>query len=508
MEHVSAGTAHMLIGIDIGQGAIKATALDHAGIVLGTASEELRTYYPAPGRAEQNPRDWIDAAGRACRSLLEQVSAATEIEGVGLSAATHHAVLLDGHDRPLRPCIMLTDGRAAEHGRRLMAEHGATILARARNAATAGWVLPQLRWIAELEPDIWTQVARITFAKDYLRLALTGQWSTDAIDAEGSLLYNPFEGRWDPVLCDLVPLPPAWLPPAVSPTAVTGKITREGERLTGIPAGTPVVGGCSDTAAEAYAAGACAEGQVVVKMATAGNVNLVTANPRPRPEWFTYSHPIPGLSYHAIGTNSAASSQRWFRDVVTGGADDLSYATLDEEAARVPPGCEGVLFHPYLLGERAPYWDPDLRASFIGLRAEHGRGHMARAVLEGVALSLADCLTVFQTHGIAVVSARIVGGGARSVLWRQIMADVLGIPLQYPSLSDASAGAALLAGVGVGIYASAEEAPARTVQIVAEAIPDVGLHQSYVELLAIYQGTQRQLAPISRALGRVRFPLA
>jgi xylulokinase len=309
--------------------------------------------------------------------------------------------------------------------------------------------------------------------------------------------------RWDPVLCALANVPLAWLPPAQEPTAITGLLSEQGARVLGLPAGTPVVAGCSDTAAEAVAAGACVPGQVVLKLATAGNVNVITGAPRPGPSWFTYTHPAPGLSYHTLGTNAAASSLRWLRDAPSMG--NVSYATLDAEAAVVPAGAEGLLFHPYLLGERAPYWDPALRASFVGLRASHGRGHLARAVLEGVALSLADCLAVLRRNGIRAETARIVGGGARSALWRQIVSDVLGLPLVYPLLSDASAGAALLAGVGVGIYASVQEAVARTLRMEAEHTPDARRHAGYRELLAVYQQVQQLLAPVGPALERIRF---
>lgn len=498
----------MLIGIDIGQSALKVTALLADGRVLGFAAEELATAHPAPGWVEQRPDDWIAAAGRACQALLallRREGTAEPVAAVGLSAATHHAVLLDEADRPLRPCILLSDGRAAAQARRLQDAHGPLILERARNVASSCWCLPQLVWVREQEPATWARVRRVLFAKDYLRLALTGEWATDRIDAEGSLLFDPTRGEWDADLCALAALPVSSLPPALSPTAISGRIDRRGADLTGLPAGTPVIAGCSDTAAEAFAAGACAPGQAVVKLATAGNVNLITDRPQPRPEWFTYSHPLPGLSYHALGTNSAATSLRWLRDVLRGEGEPITYAKLDA-AATVPPGAGGVLFRPYLLGERAPHWDPDLRASFLGLRMEHGHGHLARAVLEGVALSLADCLGFIRSTSQVVDTARIIGGGARSPLWRQIVADVLGIVLAYPAHSDASSGAAMLAGIGAGTYASHHEAMLRAVRVDAEVQPDPALHAFYAELLAIFRDAQQRLAPIDHALTSLRPP--
>ncbi len=498
----------MLIGIDFGQGAVKVTALGHEGKVLGQTSEEYPTYHPEPGWSEQNPQDWIDATSRACRDLLARLVPQGEsisVAGVGLTSATHHAVLLGANDQPLRPCIMLTDSRSFDQARRLDQEHGALILERTRNQVAPTWTLPQLMWIAEEEPDVWAQTVRLTFAKDYVRLAVTGEWATDWIDAEGSLFFNSAERQWDSSICQLISMPVGWLPPAYAPTELTGSVTQEGEKLTGIPAGTPVVAGCSDTAAEDFASGACSDGQAVIKLATAGNVNIMTSNPQPSPHWFTYSHPIPELSYHSQATNSAASSKRWFRDVLDNGSEEVDYADMDSEASEIPPGSGGLLFHPYLLGERSPYWDPNLRASFVGLSAAHGRGHMIRAILEGVALSLADCLEVFKEHGFSVPEARIIGGGAKSAVWRKIVCDALSIPLQYPSLSDASAGAALLAGVGVGVFSSPSEAVEMTDQILAEDTPNGEHHRAYTELLAVYRDTQQRLAPIGPELAKVRF---
>lgn len=496
------------MGIDIGQGAVKVTALDHDGQILGLSSEEYPTYYPKPGWSEQNPQDWIDATGRACRGLFAQLKSTgkkVSVEGVGLTSATHNAVLLDQSDCAVRRCIMLTDGRSASQAHQLDEEHGSLILKRTRNQVSPTWTLPQLMWVAENEPGVWMQIAKIAFAKDYVRMAMTGQWATDWIDAEGSLFFNTSRKQWDPDICELISMPVEWLPPLLAPTDLSGYVTREGEKLTGILAGTPVVTGCSDTAAEGFAAGACTDGQAVIKLATAGNVNLMTSTPRPSPEWFTYSHPIPSLSYHSLATNSAASSKRWFREILSDDYRDIKYADMDKEASEIPAGSGGLLFHPYLLGERSPYWNPDLRASFVGLSAAHKRGHMIRAILEGVAFSLADCLEVFKTYGFAISEARIIGGGAQSSLWRNIVSNVLGIHLQHPSLSDASAGAALLAGVGVDTYSSPEEAVDQTVQIVTEETPDIRCHKGYVNLLEVYRDVQRRLAPVGPELSKVRF---
>lgn len=481
----------LLLGIDLGQSAVKATAVTADGEVLASASRPCPVSHPRPGWVEQDPDAWVDAAAAACQALWADVEPG-RVTAVGLSSATHHGVLLDADLRPVRPSIMLTDGRSAAVAATLDTSHADHILASTRNGVSATWTLAHLAWLAEHEPSALERTRTVVFAKDYVRLRLTGEIATDWIEAEGSLLWDVARRRWDDTLVALAGLRPDQLPPVFDPVAPTGVVGADGARLSGIPAGTPVIAGCSDTAAEAYAAGANAPGIAVVKIATAGNVNVVTDRPTPGPGLLTYTHPVAGLSYHAVATNSAVSSFDWWRQLVE--LSDPEAATA--EAAGAPPGA--VVFHPYLLGERAPCWDADLRATFLGISATTDRGALTRAVLEGVALSLTDCLEVLTDAGHELARAQIIGGGARSALWRQITADALGIPLTYPALPDASAGVALLAGAGAG-------EPMAAPPPVAHHEPDAARHKGYRELLDVYRDARTALAPIQARLKGISF---
>lgn len=496
----------VLIGIDIGQSACKVSAIDADGRLLATASHPYPTVQVAAGQAEQDPDLWISAAACGCREVIADTC--SSVEAVCVTAATHNAVLLDGASRPVRPCITLRDTRPWHEAQLVEKRSGQAVLAHARNGVSAGWTLPQLRWIRNQDPAAWARTRRLALAKDYVRSALTGDSVTDWIDAEGTLLLDPATHRWDERLCALVPLDTAWLPEPVAPTQVVGSVTTAAARATGIQAGTPVVAGCSDTAAELLAAGAVRPSDGVLKIATAGNVNVVVDRPRPSTRYFTYSHPITGLTYHSYGTSSAAASRAWLHATAGAPAED-PYDRMDALAAVIPPGADGLVFHPYLHGERAPVFDATLRASFVGLSGRHTRAHLERAVLEGVALSLAECAESAAADGLRVTDFRLIGGGARSRLWRQVMADVLNRPLIVPRLGDASTGAALLAGVGCGIFSSARQAVDCCVDTTSVVQPDPASAGFYAELLHVYREVRsvttivgRRLQQLSAADGR------
>lgn len=490
-----------LLGIDLGGSGCKVSVLDCDGHLLSETRAPYPTVRLQPGWAEQDADDWVAAAAVACREALARAGSSRAL-AVSVSSATHNAVLLDASGRPVRPAILLSDLRAAPQAERLDREDGELVFRLTRNRVTAGWTLPQLRWVVENEPDAWMAVRRVVFAKDHLRAQLTGDAVTDWIDAEGSLLLDAEARRWSPELCSLVPLEETMLPRVVSPLEIAGEVTEPAAAAFGIPAGTPVVVGCSDTAAEAVACGANQPGMGVVKIATAGNVNVVTQTSRPSPKYFTYSHPVDGLSYHSYGTSAAAASRDWLDGLLGLSTSD---PRVEEELKRVSPGSEGLLFHPYLYGERAPVFDPTLRASFIGLAAHHGRSHLVRAVIEGVALSLAECVSEARVAGLAPDELRLVGGGARSDVWAQVVADALGADLTRPVLADASAGAALLGGLGAGILELSD-----VLRIAARPqgriTPDPAVHELYLRLLDVYRDARERIAPVTRALASASAP--
>jgi xylulokinase len=492
----------LLMGIDFGTGSCKVTVIDAGGRLVDEDVGEYPTSHPKPGWSEQNPDDWW----RTLREILHRMKSggrwkAGDVAAIALDSSTHNAVLLDAHLAVLRPVIMWTDQRSVEEARKLDREHGELIFRTAWQKPTPTWTLPQLAWLQNHEPEVLPRTAHLYFVKDHIRRLLTGEIATDHIDAQGTLMVSMAEGAWSEELCALARIPMGILPALRKPTDRAGQVTAQAARDTGLAEGTPVYMGCSDSAVEDYAAGAVADGQAVIKIATAGNVNVMTAQPRPNERTLTYSHVIPGLWYTVTATNAAGVSKRWFRDLACeglGGGTE-AYAAMDEAAERSPLGADGLLFHPYLSGERAPYWDSDLRASFTGLTMRHGRGDLVRAVMEGVAFSLRDCFRVIEGMGLPVHEIRFIGGGARSSLWRTIVADVFGKRLKVPAVCDASFGSALLAGVGAGVYPDALSAIQATAGQVSEVLPDAGRHAEYGRLFARYLAVHDALAPLYAA---------
>lgn len=496
-----------LLGIDIGSGACKITLIDLQGQPVYIAAHEYPTYYPQAGWAEQNPDDWYQAVCAALRQMKERGFAVSRIAAIGLSAATHTAVLMDEDFRVLRPAILWTDQRSTPQAERLERECGNEIFEATYNRVGPVWSLPQLLWVKEHEPEVWNRVANILFAKDYVRWRLTGTYVTDSIEAVGSMLFDARRGCWSRQLCAPVGLAVESLPQVVEPAEIVGQVTEPAARTTGLQQGTPVIAGATDTALEVFGAGAVEPGQSTIKLATAGRVCVIADRACPHPYLFNYPHVVPGKWYPGTGTKSCASSFRWLRDAfyrheqavaLDSGAN--VYEMIDEEAARVPVGAEGLLFHPYLLGELSPYGDPYLKGSFFGITMRHTRGHFARAVLEGVGLSLLDSMSVLEEMGMVPQDLRIIGGGAKSPLWRRIISDILGQPLSQPLTADSSFGGALLAGVGIGVFEDAAAAAKRCVKMAGCTQPDMENHARYRALFEIYREAHDNLAGTYRKL--------
>jgi xylulokinase len=349
------------------------------------------------------------------------------------------------------------------------------------------------------------------FVKDYIRYLLTGSWETDYIDAQGTMFFDMAGLKWSSELCGLIDLPLKTLPPICNPTDITGQITEEAAKITGLKTGTPVVCGTSDSAVEAYGAGAIKPGQCILKLATAGNVNVMSANPVPHPRTLTYSHVVPGMWYSVAATNTAASSMRWFRDTFCGEERLQSretgvnaYQLMEEQVREVPIGCEGLFFHPYLLGERSPYWDANLRASFTGVSMSHDKRHFIRAVMEGVAFSLKDCFRLMDEIGLDVSEFILIGGGAKSDTWSQIICDLFGKKVSKPLVTDASYGSALLAGVGVGVFADVNDAVRKCVKTGKVFSPDLFNHNKYNELFGYYRTIHDDLENIYRDINQIK----
>lgn len=503
MSTTLAGSACVL-GIDIGAGSLKTTVVDEAGVDCGSASRAIATTSPRPGWSEQDPDDWWRAlCETAPRALAAAGRPASAVRAVAFSAGAHTPVLADDAGQILRAAILWNDQRSGAEARELNERHGPRILEVALNRPAPTWTMPQLMWLARNEPAVAASTRRLYVAKDWLRGRLTGDWHTDLTDAVGTMLWDVANGQWSAELCSLAGWDPGTLPPVVAPTDIVGTVTAQAARESGIPAGTQVVCGTSDTSVESFGAGSDAPGAGVVKLATAATVSIVAGAPTVHPTLINYPFAIPGLWYTISGTNSCASAHRWLRDrffMRTGENGGEAFAEMDRLAARVPAGSDGLLFHPYLQGERAPYWDPLLRADFVGITMRHERGHFVRALYEGIAFSLREVLDTFRVRGLEMNEARIVGGGSRSTLWRQIVADVLGVRIVLPSVTDASYGAALLAGVAAGFFRDEREAARSAQGRRAVHASDPVARERYDELFQLYRQTQAALAPINHRL--------
>ncbi len=479
----------MLLGIDFGSGGCKVTAIDTTGKLLGEASVEYVTHYERPGWSEQEPGDWYPAMCAALKKLSLDLSG---VKAVSFDGSTHNAVLLDASMKPLRRTIMWTDQRSVEECKFLKANYQDLIFNTAYQMPTPTWTLPQMLWLKNHEPDVLKKTRHMLFVKDYVRYLMTGVAVTDYIEAQGTLFYDMKNQRWSEELAKLAGVDPAVLPKLVKPTDRVGEVSARAAADTGIPAGTPVICGTSDSAVEDYGAGAVEPGDCIVKLATAGNVNVMTAEAHPYPTTLTYSHVIEGMWYTVSATNAAALCQRWFRDVL----GDTDYKQMDHLAEQSPVGANGVFFHPYLQGERSPYWDPKLRGSFTGLSISTGKGDLLRALLEGVAFSLLDCYGLIHEMNLPVKRIFLIGGGGRSKLWSEIVADVFNLPVQVPSPGDASFGAALLAGTGIGIFKNSREAVERCLHIDREVVPNPGRAEQYAALFGTYKEIHDALAPV------------
>ena len=473
-----------VLGVDFGGGASKATLLDERGRVAATAAAEYPTQYGSGGMAEQDPRDWYSAACQNIRSVLSRANVrGEEVACLCFDAATHTAVLMDEAFRVLRPAVYWTDTRCRAQAERLQRECGEDIFRRFKHRPDTIWTLPQLLWVKENEPGIWAKTKRILFAKDYVRHCFTGDFLTDRIEAQGSMLCDYDEGGWSAPYLSLLGITERELPRIVQPLEAAGGVLPQAAADCGLAAGTPVICGATDTAMEVFAAGAVKKGDMTVKLATAGRICLVTDKLVADGQLVSYSHVADGLYYPGTATKSCAASLRWFRDAFGG-----EYEEFDRAAEKVPAGSGGLLFHPYLNGELTPYGDPALRGGFTGVSAAHTKAHFARAVMEGVAFSLKDCLQYLKGKGYPVSdTAVIIGGGAKSALWRQIAADALNMKLVTAENSDSSFGSAMCAGTAAGFFPSLQAAAAACCKRTGEVLPRAANAAVYEALFPRYK---------------------
>jgi xylulokinase len=465
--------AHIL-GIDTSTTATKAVLVDEAGSVVGIGSAEYGFDAPQPLWSEQEPSLWWDGTVGAIRSVLRATGVAPDsIAAIGLTGQMHGLVLLDAADRVLRPAILWNDQRTAHACEEIREAVGAQRLIEITgNDAVTGLTAPKLVWVRDHEPDVWRRTAHVLLPKDYVRLELTGEHALDKADGAGTLLFDLAARDWSTEVTEALRIPREWLPPTHEGPVVTGTVTERAAAATGLRAGTPVVAGGGDQSANGVGVGAVAPGAVALSLGTSGVIFAATDAPLfdARGRVHAFCHALPGRWHLMSVMLSAAGSLRWFRDTL---APDEPFDQLVATAASVPAGSEGVSFLPYLSGERSPHPDPLARGAFVGLNLGHGRAHLLRAVLEGVAFGLRDGLDLMLEAGMPAPSqVRASGGGIASPLWRQILADVLETEIATVNTTEGAAyGAALLATEAAGWFPSVEAAVGALVRATPVASP-------------------------------------
>jgi len=486
-----------LLGLDVSTTGAKALLIDETGAVVASHTTPHPSSQPYPLWSEQNPSDWWSGIVISIRTVLSQTGASASIRAIGLTGQMHGLVCLDQSGQVLRPSILWNDQRTQAECDTITATIGAQRLIQLTgNRALTGFTAPKILWVRRHEPEIYQQIAHILLPKDYIRFKLSGEYAVDMADASGMALLDVANRRWSAAVLQELDIPEEWLPRLYEGPAVTGIVNEQAAAETGLKAGLPIVGGGGDQAAQATGVGAVDPGVVALTVGTSGVVFAPLASYAYEPDGrlHAFCHSIPGR-WHFMGVMlSAAGSLQWYRDTLAPGAD---FGTLTDEAAPIQPGCEGLIFLPYLTGERTPHPDPLARGAFVGLTARHSRAHLTRAVMEGVAFGLRDSFELIKASPAGIINeVRISGGGAKSPVWRQIFADVLGVPLIVTeAIEGAAYGAALLAGVGGGIWSNAAEAAQATVKL-GERVDPSSQASAYQSAYALYRDLYPILKPV------------
>jgi len=480
----------LFLGLDVSTTGAKALVVDEKGKVAASATTGLSLQTPKPLWSEQHPQEWWAGAAKSVRQALGEAEAnGADVAAVGLTGQMHGLVLLDADRRVLRPAILWNDQRTAAECDEIRRRMGGKrrLVEISGNDTLPGFTAPKVLWVRNHEPEVYAKARLILLPKDYLRLRLTDAAAMDKADGSGTLLFDLAQRDWSREILDKLEIPPSWLPPTYEGPETTGRITATAAAETGLREGTPVVAGAGDQAAGAVGAGAVRPGVVALTLGTSGVVFATTEKPLVEPEGrlHAFCHGVPGR-WHFMGvTLSAAGSLQWYRDTI---APNEPFEALVREAESAPPGGEGLLFLPYLSGERTPYPDPLARGAFVGLTVRHRRAHLTRAVLEGVAFSMRDCFSLLQGAGLGEIEqVRVAGGGAKSPLWRRICASVLG--------------AELVTVTGAGTWPGVDAACEATVAVTGRDVPDPAWAAAYDALYPRYRELYPALKPTSDRLG-------
>jgi xylulokinase len=491
-----------LIGLDVGTTGARAIAIDLQGTVLASAANEYLLSTPHPGWTEQDPEVWWSASQAVIAAVVPALN--TPPIALGLTGQMHGSVFLDSADKVIRPALLWNDQRTADQCREITKLVGEeTLLRTTGNVAITGFQAPKILWLRDEEPARSRRVRTVLLPKDFIRLQLTGDRATDASDASGTLLLDLQKRDWSAEILNALQIPREWMPRVHEGSETTGTVSSEIAERLGLPPGLPVAAGGGDNAAAAVGNGIIRPGAVSSSIGSSGVVFAFAHAPltdaRGRLQSFCHAFPA---AYHVMGvTLSAGASFRWWRDVAGSGRD---YEELTRLADGAPAGSEGLIFLPYLAGERTPHLDPNARGAFVGLHLRHTAAHLARAVMEGVVFSLKECLDLVAELGLPVSEIRATGGGARSRLWRQLQADVFGLPVHRNRVDEGPAfGAALLAGVACGAFANVEQTSS-VVRVEPDAdLPDATAHDLYERQRRTYSKLYKAIAPAMHRLAAI-----
>jgi xylulokinase len=504
------------LGIDIGTSATKTLAIDETGTILAAASAEYPCDHPRPGWSEQDPELWWDATQKTVAQVLSSGRFRPgDVRGVGLSGQMHGSVFLDSAGAVIRPALLWNDQRTAAECQEIENRAGgrAALVRLVANPALTGFTAPKLLWVRKNEPRNWERVRQVLLPKDYVRYRLTGTFATEVSDASGTLLLDVANRRWSRELLAKLDIDPALLPPCHESQDVSARVSELGSKATGLPAGTPVVGGGGDQPAGAVGNGIVRQGVVSATMGTSGVVfaHADTLGFDPLGRLQRGCHAVPG-AWHVMGVVLAAGgSFQWFRNELGKAEIELAkrkgedpYFLLTDEAALAGPGAEGLFFLPYLTGERTPHFDPDAKGAWVGLTVRHGRAHLIRSLLEGATFAMRDSLELIREMGVAIDQVRASGGGARNALWKQIQADIYGCGVHALNSTEGPAfGAALLAQVGTGGFKSVLEACDATIRVVDSTRVDPKAKAYYDRAYAIYRQLYQDLRGSFRTISRL-----
>lgn len=496
----------IVVGVDVGTSGAKAVAVDETGRIVASDVVEYPLYNPKPNWAEQDPADWKRGTFEALSRITHAPGVdRAAIKGVGLTGQMHGSVFLDADNRVLRYALLWCDQRTAKQCDEITARIGPEkLIEMVGNPMQPSYTAPKILWLRENEPEVYEKVRKVLLPKDYIRYELTGEFATDMADASGTLLFDVANRQWHKELMSALDIPADFMAAAYEGPETTGTITAEAAEATGLPEGIPVVAGGGDQAAGGVGCGVVRPGVISATIGTSGVVfgfaSPFEKDSQGRVQAFCHSVP---QAWHLMGVVlSAGGSLRWFRDALCPAEKAVSletgiapYTYIAAEAERAPIGSEGLVFLPYLTGERTPHKDPYARGAFIGLTLRHSRAHMARAVFEGVAFAMRDSIEIFRELGVPIEEVRASGGGARSAFWRQMQADVNNAPLVRTNVDEGPAyGAALLASVPAGIYGSVEEACDATIHVVDTCEPDTARSAAYGAWYDEYRDSYRALA--------------